>query len=292
MNDPSIPTPPAATTAPAPGTAVEIARLLSAGTIDATQAGRLAKAGNVSTLHVAQALHALPAAPSLPAPAPAPAAAPIPTSSAPIVSGPQTELTGAEAAKVAQWAREDLLAGKISQGQADKIFDDLAVPMEQRIVTEETPRSDEQRWLDTHFPAGQPRDYHIAYFRPGEKEEMTPELQQFDQSARTWLSGAEFPANLGNSLITNIEKVAQTTKGMTPEQLVSYGEGEYVKLQRVYGDTLDDKLRAAGRMVEALDAKTPGLKNLLKSKGLGDNAMIASLLIQQAERYWARRKGR
>jgi hypothetical protein len=29
----------------------------------------------------------------------------------------------------------------------------------------------------------------------------------------------------------------------------------------------------------------------LKSRGIGDNAMVASLLIQQAERYWAR-KGR
>lgn len=53
---------------------------------------------------------------------------------------------------------------------------------------------------------------------------------------------------------------------------------------------LEEKLRAAGRMVVAIDQKTPGLKNLLKSKGLGDNAMVASLMIQQAERYWARRR--
>ena len=33
-------------------------------------------------------------------------------------------------------------------------------------------------------------------------------------------------------------------------------------------------------MVEALNAKILGLKNLLRSKGLGDNAMVASLLIQ------------
>ena len=52
---------------------------------------------------------------------------------------------------------------------------------------------------------------------------------------------------------------------------------------------MDEKLRQAGRMVEALEKKTPGLKNLLKSKGLGDNALIASMLIQQAERWHARR---
>ena len=43
-------------------------------------------------------------------------------------------------------------------------------------------------------------------------------------------------------------------------------------------------------MVEALEAKQPGLKNLLRSKGVGDNAPAASLLIRQSERYWARRR--
>jgi hypothetical protein len=45
-------------------------------------------------------------------------------------------------------------------------------------------------------------------------------------------------------------------------------------------------------MVVALDKKQPGLKNLLRSRGLGDNAMVASMLIQQSERWHARRKGR
>ena len=45
-------------------------------------------------------------------------------------------------------------------------------------------------------------------------------------------------------------------------------------------------------MGEALDQKQPGLKNLLRSKGIGDNAMVANLLIQQSVRWHARRKGR
>jgi hypothetical protein len=79
---------------------------------------------------------------------------------------------------------------------------------------------------------------------------------------------------------------------MNADQLESYGHAEFAKLERAYGPALDDKLRAAGRMVHELDQNTPGLKNLLRSRGLGDTAMIASLLIQQSERYWARRKGR
>jgi len=52
---------------------------------------------------------------------------------------------------------------------------------------------------------------------------------------------------------------------------------------------LEEKLRLAGEMVEVLDAKTPGLKSFLRSHGIGDSAVVASLLIQQAERYHARR---
>jgi hypothetical protein len=48
-------------TAP-PGTALEIAQLLATGKIDTTQAGKLSKAGNISTLDVAHALTTLRAA--------------------------------------------------------------------------------------------------------------------------------------------------------------------------------------------------------------------------------------
>lgn len=84
--------------------------------------------------------------------------------------------------------------------------------------------------------------------------------------------------------------MAQQTKNMNADELESYGYAEFAKLGKAYGEGLDDKLRAAGRMVEALEAKQLGLKNLLRSKGLGDNAMVASLLIGQSERYWARRR--
>jgi len=77
---------------------------------------------------------------------------------------------------------------------------------------------------------------------------------------------------------------------MTPDQIESYGYAEFAKLEKAYGATLDDKLRAAGRMVEDLEKKHPGFKHLLRAKSIGDNAMIASLLIQQSQRYWARRR--
>jgi hypothetical protein len=200
---------------------LQIAQMLAAGSIDTAQAGKLARAGNLSTLHVAQALSTLRSA---------------------------------------------------------------AEPQEPDV------RSPEVKALDAALPAANPEAYRITYGEPGQDPPaMTPELKQFDASARTWLSTAGFPRDVGNSLVLAIGKVAQTTKGMTADQLESYRYAEFAKLEKAHGPALEERLQAAGRMVHDLDLKTPGLKNLLKSHGIGDSAMVASLLIQQAERYHARR---
>ena len=44
-------------------------------------------------------------------------------------------------------------------------------------------------------------------------------------------------------------------------------------------------------MIHELDAKQPGLKRLLQTRGIGDSALVVSQLIHQAER-WEIRKGR
>ena len=125
---------------------------------------------------------------------------------------------------------------------------------------------------------------------------MTPELQQFDQSARAYLSGAEFTRDFGSNLASTIAQVTRQTQAMTPDQLESYRLIEYEKLQRVYGDTLDEKLRAVDDMIDRIEHQRPELKDfrdaVLGTKGVGRNAMIWHMLIGQSEIYWARRKGR
>ena len=190
------------------------------------------------------------------------------------------------------WIREDLATGRMTQAHVNQALDDLNVPLDQRTAPADV-RSDEQKLIDSQFPVARPEEIRIAYADPGQAApQMTPELKQFDQSARSWIVGAEFPANLGNSLVTAISKVAQQTKSMTPDQLESYGLVEYDKLIRAYGgeDKLQEKLQQAAVMIHELDKKQPGLKNLLRSKGIGDNALVVAQIIGQSERYWTRRR--
>ena len=215
-----------------------------------------------------------PTTPSTPAAAPTPAATP----AQPIFT---PELNPAQAETMAGWIKADLAAGKLTPEQAAKSFDELGTPAENRTDT----RTEAAKELDAAglAPADKPEDYVIHY-----GVEMTPEGKQFDTAARTWLHGAGFPKDTGNSLVTTIGRVAQQTARFTPDQLTTYGQTEYAKLQKTYGESLGEKLQAANRMIHAMEERQPGIKALLQSRGIGDNAIVASMLIGQAELYWKR----
>lgn len=194
------------------------------------------------------------------------------------------ELSSQEAARMVEWTKNDLLAGKISQAQADEIYRELGATAEQ--LAPDT-RSPEVKALDAQFTPAKPEDYTIQYGIG--QVTLTEPQKQFDANARAWLSGSEFDRSLGNSLVTTIGRVGEQTRHMTPEQLENYGATEFEKLRGVYGPKLEEKLNRAGQMIREIEAKRPGLQALLKSRGIGDNAMVASMLIQQSERYFARR---
>lgn len=102
------------------------------------------------------------------------------------------------------------------------------------------------------------------------------------------MSEAQFPRELGNSLTNAIGAVTRATAGKSEAELELYGFREYAKLERLYGDALESKLQQAGKMIDAIESKQPGLKALLRSHGIGDSTLVVSLLIQQAERFHAR----
>lgn len=227
-----------------------------------------------------------PATPATGAPAPTTPTAPAP----PVEPYAPVRMSPGYAEKWIEVEKENLAQGTITPEEAARRFDALGATPEQRGPDT---RSADVKLLDQHFPVAKPEEFLIRYSEPGQVAlPLTKEQQQFDTLARGWMVGAEFPASIGNSLVTMISKVAQQTQHLSADELESYGLREYARLERVYGAELEDKLNAAGRLVVALDKKTPGLKNLLRSRGLGDNAEVAQLLIQQAERYWLRRKGR
>jgi hypothetical protein len=108
---------------------------------------------------------------STPTPAPTAPITPAPAVTSLVEPNGQNGVSASEAALLAEWAKQDLLSGKITQTQADQQFAELNTPMEQR--TTEDLRTDEMKLLDQHFPVAKLEDYLIRYGGPGEDVPMT-----------------------------------------------------------------------------------------------------------------------
>ena len=88
----------------------------------------------------------------------APEAGPTAPPVAPLVEPhSKTGLSPSKAAQMAGWVKDDLAKGRITQAQADKVFDDLGTPPESR---EPDAQSDEAKAIDAAFPPGK-ADYTI-----------------------------------------------------------------------------------------------------------------------------------
>lgn len=213
-----------------------------------------------------------------------PNAAPAASTATPEQTAFTPELNPAQAETMAAWIREDVVKGRLTSDQAEQAFNELNTPVENRTDG----RSPVAKELDEagFAPAAKPEDYVIHW-----GQEQTPELKQFDTAARTWLHGAEYPRELGNSLVHQISKVIQRNAGKTPAQLDAEADANIIRLQGVHGGTLPEKFAAANKMIHELEAKQPGLKRLLTSHGVGDDPITVNLLLAQAERYWARKRG-
>jgi hypothetical protein len=102
-----------------------------------------------------------------PAAPPATPASPAIPPAAPLVDHHSDSGLSPEAVKMAGWIREDLAKGKMTQADADKAFDELGTPLDQR-VTPPNARTDEQKLIDQHFPVARPEEYQIRYASPGQ----------------------------------------------------------------------------------------------------------------------------
>ena len=223
-----------------------------------------------------------PGAPPAPAPTPAPQVQVQPHS--------KSGLSESEAATMAGWIRQDLLAGKMTPEAATKAFDELGASPEQRLPVA---RSDAEKQMDQVFgvPA-KSEEYLIPYGKPGEAVQMTEPIKAFDANVRGWMADAGLSRESGNGVVAIISKAIQYTHTMSPEQRESYKDQENEKLRQLFGgqDKLEEQLQPAAVMIHELDQKRPGLREFVRTHG--DNALFVAQLIQAARAYHARRKGR
>jgi len=282
MTDSTSPTTPAPTTAHTPppiappGSALEIATMLADGRIDTREAGKLARAGNITMLDIARARGGMLAA--------SPTARPV------VQSGPQAALSLREAETAIGWEKDNLAKGRITLEEANTRFDSLGATPEQRAPDQ---RTDEQKMLDKQFPPARESDYRIQYFTPGTEPAVIPkEVAAFDKNARGWMADMGLPRDFGNSTVTILSKSIQHLSTLSPEQRESYKEQENDKLRALFGgqDKLNEALEPARQMILEINQRRPGLVEFIQSHG--DHAMLIAQLVQAAKIFHARKQGR
>ena len=226
-----------------------------------------------------------PIAPPAATPASVPTAPPVPPS--PVEPHTHAGISPAEAAQIVRDIREDVEKGRITPDEATRRFDSLGATPEQRAPDT---RSDEVKQLDRDFPPAKESDYIIQYYTPGQAPAVLPkEVQTADANLRGWMADAGLSREQGNSLVTTMSKMIQHTHPLSANEREAYKDAENAKLAKLFGDTWDDQLKPAARMIDELDRKRPGLKDFVRAHG--DNALFVTQLIQAA-RIYDKRKGR
>src|SRR5262249_54205456 len=108
---------------------------------------------------------------------------------------------------------------------------------------------------------------------------------------RNAMSTAGIPAEIGASLMNEGQRVAERVgyAKMTVEQQSAFAETEKAKLVKLWGDGASAKFALARQLLNELDAKHPGIRDLADRSGITSSAMGVSLLVQQAERLTRRK---
>lgn len=157
--------------------------------------------------------------------------------------------------------------------------------------------------LDEAFPRARPDEYRLPpLHRPNDP--ITPELIQFNQDVRTWLSDAGFPKEVGGALVHEIASVnsrfitqAGAPEGferLPPVQQQLYAREQRAVLHRMWGsEKAEQRIALAAQLIDEADERSNGkVADYLISTGAIYSANVLAQIAMHAERLQARAKAR
>lgn len=208
----------------------------------------------------------------------APAAAPAIPEAPPIASS--SDFSPVELRSMA----DDLVTrGALTRETADAMLTTDGAQIEQ--PKSEGELSPEAADIDSMFPPAKPEEYQM----PNMGEIFGPAQQKLDGDARGWLTEARFPAGIGSSLLSEVNRTATAWNKMDATARTMYAQQEVTALQKLWGDGYAAKVNAARQLIREMEAKRPGLARILEESGAGNSAQVIAQVALHAERLLARR---
>jgi hypothetical protein len=170
------------------------------------------------------------------------------------------------------WARDALIEGTEARAQ----FNDLNRRMAEAV--------DDPAAL-AEPPAQSGADYHLAGLDPSE----SPEAAAFDGAARAWLLEAGFDGSTGTSLAARADELSRKAANWGETEIAQLRQASIATLRKIHGDTLEAKLDLVDNMIDEVEAKHPGLGEVLDlNPYLLADSQIVHHLIEAAEARAAR----
>lgn len=136
---------------------------------------------------------------------------------------------------------------------------------------------------DQEFPrASSPTEYRIPPLAEHGKE-YSEQDHKLNLQIRSWLHYSRFSAEAGSSLAERIGSVAKQTQAMDHVDYKVWKIGQERHLQGIYGPDYAKKMALGGQLLSELEKSSPGIVQFLEQSGAGNDALISSIIIHQAE---------
>jgi hypothetical protein len=146
--------------------------------------------------------------------------------------------------------------------------------------------SPEERQFDRDFPVA--KSHEIQW--PHTEEATTPAYNAVRTEVNSRFIDAGMTADTASYIIKEADAFGYRSETWTPEEHTLYARSEMAKLECVFGDQTAAKIETARKLIQTLEAKRPGLVELLERTGLGNNAAVILQIVNHAERLKARSK--
>ena len=143
--------------------------------------------------------------------------------------------------------------------------------------------------VDFDLPPGKVGEFLIPH---GAVQDASP--QQEADAARyvsTWFELAQMPREIGTYLLDEMAVVAKRHQAMSEAERELYKREQTASLYKIWGDEGPRKLALAKQLLDEIDARQPGLAELLDETGAANSATVILQLASHAERLAARRGG-
>jgi hypothetical protein len=200
-----------------------------------------------------------------------------PVAAAPSAAGTNQPLSGEES----QMA--DMILGHMAEGLMSRETADISLQesIGRRLADfENDKRTPEERQFDKDFPAAKSHDIQW----PHTEEATTPAYHALRNEVNSRFIDADMTADTASYIIKEADAFGYCSEKWTLEEHTLYGRSELAKLTCVFGDQTAAKIETARKLIETLEAKRPGLVDLLERTGLGNNAAVILQIVNHAER--------